>query len=416
MILNMRLIFRIIKDNIIRLLFALIGMSVVSTICLLSFVDLERKTAVYDSLYSFLPSDSIIIKFNNNSMSDVDEKRIELLTSEVALFPEVDILVPFCPQTVYLKDDASQDIYCFQMYNSEISSAFRFDIKEGRAPAKGTNEVLVSQDAARRYRIGDEIHTKVVDWSMNDARDHIIEEYFQSVDLTVVGIVEDTSRFISLDSSDATPLGLIEARVSEYSEAGTPLVFSYGSKDIEGNPIDHKYESDLVYTLVVKLKDGVPSSEAISHIYEHIQGYGFIKTGREFVEEAIESQWKDYRPIIGVGLAALFIMTITLISIYLFQIKKGMKALISYYICGCSWNRIILSLCLINVPTTILGLLFGIIYFRNSTALFEDVVLTKTALISTVLLIVLIQAVISILFFLSLHRVSPVDIRRKENE
>ena len=413
---GMKLIYKIAKDNIFRLLFILLGTVVVSSICLLSFVDLEMISDVYISFSRLVSSDSVVVNYYEAATFS-DKEKLDSLTDEIKAIPGVNSLIPFCPKSVYLHDDLDSEILC-QIYDSEININFCFNIVEGRLPVKGTNEVLIFNGVKTNYGIGDTIRAKIIDFEKDEVT-RVTEDYCAQVELKVVGILNGNSRFIALDSGASNPIELMQEKVSQYSSMydNPPLmVFSYGCKDTNGNLIQHNYAQNIVYTSVVSLKDGYSVSEVMNSIDEKVSGFGTVKTAGELIEQDVNMKWEEYRPIIGICLVAIFIMAITLVALYLFQIKRGMKALISYYLCGCTWNKILCSICIVNVPTTILGFCIGIVVFEQYTSPFDYMVLTPNAILLTLVLIILIQIIIALVFFFSLYRVSPVDIRRRENE
>lgn len=415
-----RLIVRMTKDNIFRLLFLLLGTAVVTSICLLCFADLNNEFKAYQELRTIVPSDYIVVTFDGGACSSKDKDKIMELMGSVSELDDVVSTVPFGPQELYLQDD-SWSVIRMLLYDQPITEDFAFDIVEGRVPVCGTNEVLITEDSTDNYSVGDIIHVQVIDWMIDDSSGDVIqlEKFYQETDIVIVGVISNESDImlpVYYCGPESTPLEFFSTVTEQTEQLEWPLFISYGLSDDIGQPLQHDYEHCFSCSYIVIPTEREEHSNAEEKINYIISGYGSAKTCGELIEDAVDSKWDEYRPIIGVTISGVFMIAITLVSLYLFQIKRGMTALISYYICGVSWNRIILSLCLINVPVTLLGYIAGIVYFEVFTVNWDYMRLSPISLFVTLFFILCLQALISFMFYLSVHKVSPSSIRRIENE
>lgn len=413
-----RLLHRLIKDNAFRLLFLFAGTAVVTSICLLCFADLENAVGNNYQLLNLVPSDSLLVLFEGGTFSEDTARRISEQTSAISNLEEVKEIIPFGSEEIYFYDEATDLVFWGQMYNQPVTDNFVFELDRGRTPVNGANEVLITADITNRYDIGDTIHVRVIDWVIDESSEQV-SKYYQTVDLTVVGIISDNSPLLLPSYYGGLEENVLEGFSSVSEQTGQtdlPLIISYDLYDIDGLPLQHSYEHSFACEYIVICNDNDSTSNIENEINSIVRGYGQAKTAEEYINEAIELKWNAYRPVIGITLTGVFMMAITITSIYLFQIKKGMKALISYYICGASWNRILLSLCLINLPIALLGYLAGLYYFEVSTSNWEYMRLSPASLLFTLMLIIVIQIIISLVFFLSMHRISPASIRRLEDE
>ena len=392
----------------------------VSYLCLCFF---NESLPVIENHRAFVRAglvDKLIITFDETATSEQEINNLRNIISDVKALEDVDNLSTFLPREIVLYDKSTDTSFLCDIYEQIYNENYRFELAEGRLPQKGTNEVLISEDGENVYRLGDVIHTEILDeerhYNADGELDHVESKYSQPSELTVVGILKNGSDILS-PYPGSSPIDLFGRKVSESSSVGLPLIVSYGCTDLNGKLLEHDYGDHFQsQVLVVKLNGDSSVSEAKEHIDSLIHGYGNISTGYEIVEKDINSKWVIFRPYIVYGSVVLFLMTITMVSMYIFQIKRGMKALISYYICGSTWKNIIAKICLINVIVTILGYLCGLIFVKIMSSPFNDFVLPRSAKLITLILILLIQLITSFAFFLSVYQISPVDIKRREDE
>lgn len=416
----MRFILKLIDNNRYRLLILFLTTCAVSYLCLCFFYESLPAIGNHRAFVRAGLVDKLIITFDETATSDQEINNLSNIISDVKALEDVDDLSTFLPREIFLYDKSTDKTFLCDIYEQIHNENYRFELSEGRLPQKGTNEVLISEDGKNAYRLGDVIHTEILDeerhYNADGELDHIESKYSQPAELTVVGILKNGSDILS-PYPGPSPIDLFGRKVTESSSVGLPLIISYGCKDLNGDPLEHDYGDHFQsQVLVVKLNGDHSVSEAKEHIAGLVHGFGNVSTGYEIIETDINSKWVIFRPYIVYGSVVLFLMTITMVSMYIFQIKRGMKALISYYICGSTWKNIIAKICLINIFVTVLGYFCGLIFVKIMTSPFDDFVLPRSAKFITLILILLIQLITSLAFFLSVYRISPVDIKRREDE
>lgn len=415
-----RFVFRIIDSNRYRLLVLFVTTCIVSFLCVSFFNDLLPVVENHRAFVRAGISDKLIICFDDTATNEHDSKVVEDIIANVKVLDEVSSLSTFAPREEILFDKGTNLILLCDFYDQCYNENYQFDLAEGRLPEKGTNEVLISEDGKSVYRIGDQIHTEVLTYekiyTAEGVFDHYESNYSQPAVLTVVGILKNDSKIMSPYGCDS-PIDIYGRQVSESSGSESPLIISYGFKDIYGDSLANNYGYSFEkQVLIVELNDNYSVSEAKEHINMLLHGYGSVNTGYEIIENDIIYNWDIFRPYVLYGSVVLFLMLITMISMYVFQIKQGMKALISYYICGCSWRNILLRICIVNISVTILGCFCGLLLVKINSAPFVDFVLSKSAWIITVIMILLIQCITAFSFYLSLNNISPTEIKRREDE
>lgn len=416
----MRLIFKLIKNYKFRLLVLLITTGLISYICLLSF---NESLLMFDDQSAFVRAglaDKLIIYFDEAIAGEKEISKLNEIVSEVKALEDVEGLSTLLPREFYLYDKSKNLIFACDVYEQIYNENYQFDLAEGRLPRKDSNEVLISEDGKNYYGTGDVIHTEILYFEQNykddGETDYSERKYKQPAELTVVGIIKNESTCMS-PFPGGSPVDLFGRKVSESSGEESPLIISYGCRDVNGELLKQDDEYQLEQqVLIAELNASYSLSEAKEHIDKIIRGYGKVKTGYEIIEDDIESNWDVFRPYIVYGSVALFLVTVSMVSMYIFQIKRGMKALVSYYICGSTWNSIIVKICLINILATLLGYWGGEIIVKIVNSPFKDFTLLTSAKLITIVLIISIQFITSLAFFLSVHKMSPVDIRRREDE
>lgn len=416
----MKLIIKLIDNNRFRLLVLLV------TTCIVSFLSIsffDELLPVFENHRAFIRAglvDKLIVWFDDTAINDHDRKKVNDIISDVNALDEVNGLSTFVPREIVLFDKETNFAFTCDIYEQHYNENYQFDLAEGRLPEKGTNEVLISEDGKSVYGIGDTIHTEVLyietHYTKDGDVDYYERKYIQPAELTVVGVLKNDSNILSPYDCDS-PIDIFGRKANESSETESPLIISYGCRDINGNPLAHDYGSFFeLQVLIVELNEEYSVSEAKEHINKLLHGYGNVNTGYEIIESDIKYNWDVFRPYVVYGSAVLFLMIITMVSMYVFQIKQGMKALISYYICGSSWKCIVLKICLVNISVTALGIVCGLLLVKINYAPFVDFVLMKSAVLVTLIIILLIQCITSMIFFLGVNKVSPIDIKRREDE
>ena len=417
---TVKLIIKLIDNNRFRLLVLLV------TTCIVSFLSIsffDELLPVFENHRAFIRAglvDKLIVWFDDTAINDHDRKKVNDIISDVNALDEVNGLSTFVPREIVLFDKETNFAFTCDIYEQHYNENYQFDLAEGRLPEKGTNEVLISEDGKSVYGIGDTIHTEVLyietHYTKDGDVDYYERKYIQPAELTVVGVLKNDSNILSPYDCDS-PIDIFGRKANESSETESPLIISYGCRDINGNPLAHDYGSFFeLQVLIVELNEEYSVSEAKEHINKLLHGYGNVNTGYEIIESDIKYNWDVFRPYVVYGSAVLFLMIITMVSMYVFQIKQGMKALISYYICGSSWKCIVLKICLVNISVTALGIVCGLLLVKINYAPFVDFVLMKSAVLVTLIIILLIQCITSMIFFLGVNKVSPIDIKRREDE
>lgn len=416
----MRLFLKLLDNNRIRLFIILIMTCSVSFLCLSFFNEFFPIFEKHEAFVRAGLIDKLIICFDDVSSSNHDRNKLNDIISDVKSLDAVNDFSTLLPREILLYDKSTNYAFVCDIYDQDFNENYQFELAEGRLPTKGTNEVLISEDGKSVYGIGDVIHTEILYYEQhnNDEGDADYSErkYSQPSELTIVGVLKNKSKIMSPYGCES-PIDIFGRKVTESSEPDTPLIISYGCKDIDGNILKHDYGDPFeIQVLVVVLNKNYSSSEAKEQINKLIHNYGSVRSGYEIIEKDINSNWDIFRPYIVYGSVVLFLMIITMVSMYVFQIKRGMKALISYYICGSTWNNVIAKVCLMNIVVTLLGYVFGIVITEINNIPFKDYILLNSAKLVTLILILLIQIITSLIFFLSVYRLSPIEIKRHEDE
>lgn len=417
---TVKLFFKLIDNNRLRLFVLLI------TTCIVSFLSISffnELLPVFENHRAFIRAglvDRLIVWLDDTAINEHDRNKVNDIISEVNALDEVNSLSTFVPREIVLFDKKTNLTFTCDIYEQHYNENYQFDLVEGRLPEKGTNEVLISEDGKSVYGIGDTIYTEVLyiekHYTTDGDIDYFERKYSQPAELTVVGILKNDSNIMSPYDCDS-PIGVFGRKANESSGTESPLIISYGCRDVNGNTLAHDYGNFFeLQVLIVELNEGHSVSEAKEHINMLLHGYGNVNTGYEIIESDIKYNWDVFRPYAVYGSAVLFLMIITMISMYVFQIKQGMKALISYYICGSSWKTIVLKICLVNISVTVLGIVCGLLLVKINYAPFADFVLVKSAVLITLIIVLLIQCITSLIFFLGVNKVSPIDIKRREDE
>lgn len=413
---------RIIKDNLKRLLISLIITSLLTYLFLPIINDFSNKTKSQRIFLKSGLSSELIIKFTSGPGFDSYENKKDEIIKSIEGLNGIKHLTAVEADSVIMCDTVTGSFIETQNYNNKYLRDYPFILSEGHLPTIGTNEVVLSYESKDYYKIGDVIQVYVWDQKRTYSSDgeliSVTPEYSQPTNLNIVGFLSPESK-IYYTTNNTTPISDYNYDAKSIAEDGFILAISYGLTDINGIKVEHKYNYGLgaeYNTYAVDLDEGYKVKSAKDDIYEIVNGYGRILTGWEYAQEEIYKSWDEYRPLIGIILVISFLLIISVISTYIFQIRRGMKAIISYYICGCDWNSIFIHICITNIISTMAGFTLGIVTYKISSLGFSNAFLSTKSYLITICMLIIIQMIISLTFYLSVARLSPIEVRRKENE